>query len=77
MSTRRRISLSAALVVFGGSAYLSTPATAEPVGSCPDSAWYAAATRANAACEGPASFAGYCDGSGNFVITEIYCRSQT
>ena len=77
MSTRRKISRSAALIVLGGSAYLSTPATAEPVRSCSDSEWYAAATRANAACEGPASFAGYCDGSGNFVITEIFCRSQT
>lgn len=75
MFTHRRISLSAALVIFGGSAYLAMPATAEPM-SCSDQEWYAAAKRANAACEGPASFAGYCDGNGNFVITEIRCQSQ-
>lgn len=77
MVTHRRISTFAALVILGGSAYLATPATAEPVLGCPDDEWYAAAQRANDACEGPASFAGYCDSSGNFVITDIYCRSQT
>ncbi len=77
MFTHRRISMSAALVIFGGSVYLSTPAQAEPVQGCSDQEWYAAAKRANDACEGPASFAGYCDSSGNFVITSIVCRSQT
>lgn len=78
MVTHRRISTFAALVILGGSAYLATPATAvaEPI-PCSDQEWYAAAQRANDACEGPASFAGYCDSSGNFVITDIYCRSQT
>lgn len=75
MRTRHRISMSAALVVFGGGAYLATPAKAEPVQSCPLDSWYAAAKRANDACQGPASFAGYCDSNGNFVITSISCTS--
>lgn len=76
MSTRRRINLSAALVVLSGSVYLSAPATAEPVLGCPDTAWYAAAKRADAFCGGPSSFVGYCDSNGNFVVTEVHCQSM-
>ena len=76
MFTRHRINASAALVVLGGSLYLATPAMAGPVPACSDQEWYAAAKRANSACEGPASFVGYCDGSGSFVITSIYCTPQ-
>ena len=75
MRTRHRISMSAALVVFGGGAYLATPARAEPVQSCPLDSWYAAAKRANEFCGGPASFTGHCD-NGTFVIDAVYCPSS-
>ncbi|HEX6036506.1 hypothetical protein [Longimicrobium sp.] len=75
MNTLRRLNVSAALVVLGGSVYLATPARAEAVMSCPDQEWYAAAARAKEFCGGPASFAGYCDSGGQFVITQVYCTS--
>lgn len=75
MSTRHRINVSAALVVLGGSAYLATPATAEPVLACSESEWYAAARASVIACGGSASFTGYCDNNGRFVLESIYCHS--
>lgn len=74
MSTRG-ISLSAALVLLGGSVYLAEPVRAEPVHGCSEAEWYAAVRAARAACDGPASFTGYCE-NGRFVIETIYCHSQ-
>jgi hypothetical protein len=75
MRTHRPISLLAALVTFGGSAYLATPAEAEPVQACAVDSWYAAAKTANEACGGPASFTGRCE-NGTFVLETIYCQSS-
>jgi hypothetical protein len=77
MNKQRKLFLCASLVVMGGGAYLSTPAEmGAQTGTCSESEWQSAASRARSACGGPASFAGYCAG-GTFYIETIYCVQAT
>lgn len=72
MSLRRTICLASASIVFAGGLYTATPAAAAAAFACSEQEWRLAQARADAACEGPASFYGNCE-NGRFVIEGVYC----
>lgn len=72
MISQRMLCAASTAVVLAGGSYLSTPAAAKPAFACSQLEWQLASARAQAACEGPASFYGSCN-NGRFIIEGIYC----